>query len=88
MSITGFAKSQGVPASTFYYWCKKFSEQINEDQVINTDTGFEPINLTSLRDTTVISHPKAIIRFPTGVSVEWYGADSSEIFDYLSSTSR
>jgi len=88
MSVTGFAKSQGVPASTFYYWCKKFSEQVNTDQDINRDTGFEPLNLTSMGDPTAIAQPKAVIRFPTGVSVEWYGSDPSEMFGCLSTMGR
>lgn len=86
MSITSFAKSQGVPSSTFYYWCKKFSEQVNEDQPSN-NAGFEPLSFSFSRDTAIADNPKAIIRFPTGVSVELYGTDSSELLDCLSSMS-
>ena len=83
MSIKGFAKHHGIPASTFYYWCKKFSDQsatVDDDLV-----GFTPLPVSSAGNGVSSDHPTAIVRFPTGVSLEWYGNNASELIDCLTS---
>ena len=82
MSIKGFAKHHGIPSSTFYYWCKKFS-----DQAVTVDDriGFTPLPVSSAEDVVQTAPPMAIVRFPAGISVEWYGDSVQELIDCLSS---
>lgn len=63
-----FAEQGKISPSTFYYWAKKFEKAKSK---ASTKKGFEPILLES-----VVSHPTAIaiVRYPSGVSLEWHGA--------------
>lgn len=99
MSIKGFAKSHGLVPGTFYGWCKKFSQQAGkdvfdkpvtkkEDIKLNSVAGFSQIDISSDSFDESASSPVAIIRFPSQISVECYGADLSEVLKCLFSNDR
>ena len=85
-SIKGFAKDHGIPSSTFYYWCKKFSDK--EGTVDDNHAGFASLAIEMPDNIVTTDQPTAIVRFPTGVSVEWYGSNTSELICCLSSKSQ
>lgn len=99
MSIKGFAKSHGLVPGTFYGWCKKFSQKAGKDvfdipvirkknMELDSGAGFSQIDISSSSFGESTSSPMAIIRFPGHISVEYYGADLSEVLKCLSSNDR
>jgi transposase-like protein len=69
-SKTAFAKAQGIVPTAFYYWIKKFQEQLASPAA--SSTGF---SLVSVGETPLLpsSQPTARICYPSGVWVELYG---------------
>ena len=99
MNRKEFAESNGLVISTFYDWCKKFSQQVDKDvfdksvrkrpdEDLNSDSGFSQIEFASGSFGASTSSPVAIIRFPGQISVEYYGADLNEVLKCLSSNDR
>ena len=83
MSMKGFANSQGISVSTFYYWCKKFSTEPSSEDM-NQTVGFEPVSFDLLGSMTASVQPTAIVRLPSGVNIEWYKSNTKELFEGLS----
>lgn len=65
-SKTAFAASAGIPKATFYYWCRKF----------DTDTvpTSSPSPFSIIPTDHITASPVARINYPSGISVELFGA--------------
>jgi len=59
-----YAKREGLSPSTFYYWIKKFDEAVLAEPA----KGFQSIQIDKPMTSAI-----AIVRYPSGVSIEWHG---------------
>jgi len=59
-----YAMQQRLSPSTFYYWIKKFEEGVPAKRL----KGFQAIQIDK-----PITSAVAIVRYPSGVSIEWHG---------------
>lgn len=60
-----FSKNHGIRPSTFYYWLRKLDNSF----VPSHGKGFQSIAIDSSLPSAI-----AVIRYPSGVSVEWHGS--------------
>jgi hypothetical protein len=72
-SKTVFATAQGIIPTTFYYWIKKFQKQELIPSSVVKNGGF---SLLAVQDSFLFPNRPAVARinFPSGVSVDFYGA--------------
>jgi len=66
LSKQAFAMNNGISKATFYYWVKKFEASKSDIAGLKS---FLPVHLSVPVSTTAT----AIVRYPSGVSIEWHG---------------
>jgi transposase-like protein len=66
LSQKAFAIDHGIRPATFYYWLRK----LNESSVATSShKGFQSIAMDLPMQSVL-----AVVRYPSGVSVEWHGS--------------
>lgn len=73
--MSSFAAASNIPKQTFYYWCKKFTSKSNRSES-GPSFSMVPMNIP---DHT----PTLKINFPSGVSMELFGAVDLEMVRQL-----
>jgi len=66
-----YAQEHKLSRSAFYYWVMKFSKE-NKDHLPLEKHGFEEVSVVTGKVEPICS-PSIIIRYPSGVSIEWKG---------------
>ncbi|TRX54264.1 hypothetical protein FNH22_19285 [Fulvivirga sp. M361] len=75
-SKADYAAEKGIRRRTFYYWSRKFDREAEPFfESADPSDSFALMEVDRVDSSAV--QPSAIIRFPSGVSIEWY--DTLEI---------